>query len=125
MGIKKRTNPEASILGGANYFQKTMDRLPEEIPKLDRIWMALAGYNLGFVNIDLARELAEEKGLNSKKWSEVSLALKQILINRYGEESKQFVKHKEAIEYVNRIDLYYKTLSILDRSNELFMLTQN
>ena len=67
----------------------------------------------------------KEKGFNSKKWSEVSLALKQILINRYGEESKQFVKHKEAIEYVNRINLYYKTLSILDRSNELFLLTQN
>ena len=38
MGITKRTNPEDSIIGGANYFQKTFDRLPEDIPKLDKIW---------------------------------------------------------------------------------------
>ena len=55
MGIKKRTNAEQSILGGANYFQKNLNRLPKEIPKLDRIWMALASYNLGYVNINLTK----------------------------------------------------------------------
>ena len=55
MGIKKRTDAEQSILGGANYFQKNLNRLPKEMPKLDKMWMALASYNLGFVNINFTK----------------------------------------------------------------------
>jgi membrane-bound lytic murein transglycosylase F len=29
MGIRKRTDPNQSILGGANYFQKTLERFPK------------------------------------------------------------------------------------------------
>ena len=124
MGITKRTNPEDSIIGGANYFQKTFDRLPEDIPKLDKIWMTLAAYNLGYVNLNLARTLAEEKNLNSNIWSEVAVCLEEILINRYGAESEKFVMHEEVMRYVKRIDLYYKTLSMMDRDNEMYLLAQ-
>jgi len=124
MGIKKRTDVEDSILGGAKYFQKTLDKLPEEIPKLDKIWMALAAYNLGFKNIELARDLAESRGMNSNLWSEVSLSLEETLRERYGDESKQFVKHKHVLEYVKRINLYYTTLSIMNKQDELFLLAE-
>ena len=125
MGIKKRTNPEQSILGGANYFQKNLNRLPEDIPKLDRMWMALAGYNLGFVNINLARKLTSESGGNANLWSDVSLYLPIILIERYAKEEKEFEKHLQAIEYVERIQLYYQTLSILNREKEMLLLAVN
>jgi membrane-bound lytic murein transglycosylase F len=122
MGIKKRTNPEASILGGANYFQKTMNRLPNEIPKLDKIWMSLAAYNLGYRNLELARELAQSKKLDANLWSDVSLALKEILIDRYGKESTEFVKHDQVMKYVENISLYYTTLSILHKEEDLLVL---
>ena len=122
MGIKKRTNPEASILGGANYFQKTMNRLPIEIPKLDKIWMSLAAYNLGYKNLELARELAQSKKLDANLWSDVSLALKEILIDRYGKESTEFVKHDQVMKYVENISLYYTTLSILHKEEDLLVL---
>ena len=125
MGIKKRTNPEQSILGGANYFQKNLNRLPEDIPKLDRMWMALAGYNLGFVNINLARKLTSESGGNANLWSDVSLYLPIVLIERYAKEEKEFEKHLQAIEYVERIQLYYQTLSILNREKEMLLLAVN
>lgn len=124
MGIKKRTNPEDSIIGGANYFQKTFDRLPNEIPKLDKIWMTLAAYNLGYMNLDMARDLAKEKNLNSYLWSDVSDCLEDVLINRYAAESDEFVMYEEVMRYVQRIDLYYKTLSIMDRGDELFLLAK-
>ena len=57
MGIRKRTDPNQSISGGANYFQKTLERFPKSIPKADRIWMSLAAYNLGFMNLNQARQL--------------------------------------------------------------------
>ena len=125
MGIKKRTNAEQSILGGARYFQKNLSRLPEEMPKLDKIWMALASYNLGFVNINLARERTIEKGGNPNLWSDVSIYLNEILIERYADESNEFEKHVQALEYVQRIQLYYQTLSILNREKEMHLLAIN
>ena len=125
MGVKKRTNAEQSIFGGANYFQKNLSRLPEEIPKLDRMWMALAGYNLGFVNINLARELTSESGANANLWSDVSIYLPIVLIERYAKEENEFEKHIQAIEYVERIQLYYQTLSILNREKEMLLLAVN
>ena len=125
MGVKKRTDAEQSIFGGANYFQKNLSRLPEEIPKLDRIWMALAGYNLGFVNISLARELTAESGGDANLWSDVSLYLPIVIIERYAKEENESGKHLQAIEYVERIQLYYQTLSILNREKEMLLLAVN
>ena len=125
MGIKTRTNAKQSISGGANYFQKNLNRLPIEIPKQDRIWMALAGYNLGFANINLARKLALKSGGNPNLWSDVSIYLAEILIDRYADENNNFEKHIQALEYVERIQLYYQTLSILNREKEMLLLTAN
>ena len=125
MGIKKRTNAEQSILGGANYFQKNLNRLPKEIPKLDRIWMALASYNLGYVNINLTRELTSKSGGNPNLWSDVSTYLPKILTERYAKETNEFEKHIQALVYVQRIQLYYHTLSILNREKDMVLLAVN
>ena len=37
----------------------------------------------------------------------------------------EFAKHVQAIEYVERIQLYYQTLSILNRENEMLLLAVN
>ena len=124
MGIKKRTDVQDSILGGAHYFHKTMNKLPSDIPKLDKISMSLAAYNLGFKNIELARELAKSSNLNSNLWSDVSISLKEVLIDRYGKESIEFVKHDQVLHYVENINLYYATLSIINKEEELILLAQ-
>jgi len=124
MGIKKRTNPQESILGGAKYFQKTMNKLPKKIAKLDRIWMSLAAYNLGFKNIELARDLAKSKGLDPNIWVDVSMSLESVLKERYGKESNEFVKHNHVIEYVNRVNLYYTTLSIFHKQKDSYLLAE-
>ena len=124
MGINKRTDAEDSIYGGANYFQKTMNRLPIEISKLDKIWMSLAAYNLGFKNIELARDLAVSSNLDPNLWSDVALSLKEVLLERYGKESKEFDKHDEVLKYVKRINLYYTSLSILYKDKELLLLAK-
>ena len=73
----------------------------------------------------LSIELEEnQKNLNSNIWSEVADCLEEILINRYGAESEKFVMHEEVMRYVKRIDLYYKTLSMMDRDNEMYLLAQ-
>ena len=89
-----------------------------------RIWMSLAAYNLGYKNIELARDLAKSGSLNPNLWSEVSMALEVILIDRYGEESREFVKYDQVMQYVARVGLYYKTLSMLYKDEELLLLAQ-
>ena len=86
--------------------------------------MSLAAYNLGFKNIELARELAKSSNLNSNLWSDVSISLKEVLIDRYGKESIEFVKHDQVLHYVENINLYYATLSIINKEEELILLAQ-
>jgi membrane-bound lytic murein transglycosylase F len=117
MGIRKRTDPNQSILGGANYFQKTLERFPKTIPKADRIWMALAAYNLGFMNLNKARQLTDKNGRNAESWSDVSEFLPIHLDRRYENELMEGQnKGEEALEYVERIRLYYKTLSLIEKN---------
>ena len=120
MGIRKRTDPNQSILGGANYFQKTLERFPVSIPKTDRIWMALAAYNLGFMNLNKARQLTIENGRNSESWSDVKEFLPIHLDRRYEDELFEGQnKGEEALEYVERIRLYYETLSLIEKNKAL------
>ena len=51
--------------------------------------------------------------------------LNEILIERYADESNEFEKHVQALEYVQRIQLYYQTLSILNREKEMHLLAIN
>ena len=52
------------------------------------------------------------------------MALEVILVDRYGEESREFVKFDQVMQYVGRVDLYYKTLSMLYKDEELLLLAQ-
>jgi len=120
MGIRKRTDPNQSILGGANYFQKTLDRFPKSIPKADRIWMALAAYNLGFMNLNKARQLTDENGRDAESWLDVREFLPIYLDRRYENELIEGQnKGQEALEYVERIRLYYETLSLIEKNKSL------
>ncbi|MFL6650923.1 MAG: membrane-bound lytic murein transglycosylase MltF, partial [Sulfurifustaceae bacterium] len=47
LGVLDRHNPQESIEGGARYLRDLLDRLPERIQYPDRLWLALAAYNVG------------------------------------------------------------------------------
>jgi|TARA_B110000495_G_C22981170_1_gene576772 membrane-bound lytic murein transglycosylase F len=115
MGVNERTDPNESISGGAKYFQKILQKLPKEIPKQDRMWMSLAAYNLGYANINEARQMTKENGSNANKWDDVVLYLPLQLKQKYkndhelGEDRSRIV-----IDYVNKIRIFYETLSIME-----------
>ena len=48
-------DPRASILGGARYLRLIEAKIPDRIPEPDRLWLALAGYNVGFGHLDRER----------------------------------------------------------------------
>jgi len=58
VGISNRLDPQQSIEGGARYLKEMFDRLPPGVEEPDRIWMALAAYNVGFHHLMDARKIA-------------------------------------------------------------------
>ena len=75
LDIEDRMDPESSIFGGARFYARQTERLPDSIDEPDRTWMALAAYNVGFNHIKDARQIVEWEGGDPDKWIDVSRAL--------------------------------------------------
>ncbi len=60
LGVNDRTDAEQSISGGARYLQDMMAKVPETVPEEERIWFALAAYNMGYAHMLDARALTQK-----------------------------------------------------------------
>jgi len=122
VGIIKRTDPYQSISGGAVYFNKILNSLPDEIPFTEKVWMSVAAYNLGYGNIVRAKTKAKNLGFDYRSWDQLSQALVIILKEKYEKEISQSINLETTTEYVERVKLYYRTLNLLDRDKALLMV---
>ncbi|VAX05586.1 Membrane-bound lytic murein transglycosylase F (EC 4.2.2.n1) [hydrothermal vent metagenome] len=115
LGIKSRLDPKESILGGSRYINALKKKIPERIEDPDRLWMALAGYNLGFGHLEDARILTQKRGGNPDKWVEIKQTL-PLLINKkwYKKTRYGYARGHEAITYVDSIRSYYDILTWLE-----------
>lgn len=77
-GIKDRSNPRDSILGGALHFLAVRNKVPDTIPEPDRTWMALAAYNSGYGHLKDAIALTEQRGGNPGLWVDIEKALELL-----------------------------------------------
>ncbi|MHB8254996.1 MAG: membrane-bound lytic murein transglycosylase MltF [Acidiferrobacter sp.] len=129
LGVTDRLNPRQSVDGGARYLRSLLDTLPTAIPEPDRIWMALAAYNVGLNHLEDARWLTREQGANPDRWADVEQRLPLLedpwwfRKTRYG-----YAPGYTAVQYVNRIRVYYRILRHLRQTTTtsrslLFQLT--
>ncbi len=117
--IKKRTDPQQSIEGGARYFRMQLDRIPASVPEPDRVWMALAAYNMGFGHLLDARELTRELGGNPDTWVDVRQHLELLSRpNWYRKTRYGYARGKEAEVYVGNIRTYLDVLNWISRAQE-------
>ena len=114
VGITKRTDPKQSVMGGSIYFQSLLERLPESIPRQDKLWMAIAAYNLGFSYLKKARKKTLNANGNANSWTEVCNTL--MLMAKEEDNPSMTRRINEAIDYVQNIQLYYRTLSVSKRN---------
>lgn len=121
VGIADRLDPAQSIDGGARYLRQTMDRLPEGITGSDRLWMALAAYNIGLGHLYDAQQIAEQRGGDPHLWADVREAL-PLLQNRewYSQTRHGYARGGEPVIYVRNIRRYYEILNYVDRSQQQF-----
>lgn len=114
MGVRDRTDPSQSILGGARYFRSLRDTLSERIPDPDRTWIALAAYNQGLGHLEDARKLAQRLGLDPDVWIDVRQALPLL-----GDESHYstlkhgYARGGEAVHLAENVRAYYAALTHL------------
>ncbi len=72
LGITDRTDAEQSISGGVRYLQDMMSKVPESVPEnVQRIWFALAAYNMGYAHMLDARALTAKTKGNPDSWADV------------------------------------------------------
>lgn len=115
MGIEKRTDPRQSIRGGAKYFASLESRIPARIQAPDRIWMALAAYNIGLGHLEDGRILTQRAGGNPDLWIDVKQYLPRLTQKKYYKQTRYgFANGDVAVKYVENIRRYYDTLVWLD-----------
>lgn len=115
MGIKSRLDTEQSIRGGAKYFKRMMTIMPDRIKHPDRVWFALAAYNIGFGHLNDARIITQRQGGDPDRWVEVKTRLPLLQQKKYYKNTKfGYARGEEPVRYVDNIRRYYDTLKWLD-----------
>ena len=118
LGINNRNNPQQSIAGGARYFHQRLKRIPGRIPEPDRIWFALASYNVGLGHLEDARILTQQQGGNPDKWMDVKKRLPLLSQKKWYSKTKHgHARGKEPVRFVENIRNYYDLLIWLTEEN--------
>ncbi|MDF0534844.1 membrane-bound lytic murein transglycosylase MltF [Shewanella sp. A32] len=126
LGIEDRLDPQQSIRGGAEYLASILDTLPASIPDEERMWFALASYNVGFGHVEDARVLTEKMGKNPSAWKDVKQVLPLLQKRKYYQQTKYgYARGSEAVQYVDNIRRYYDTLVWLDNQQSQQALADN
>lgn len=114
VGVKDAYDPEQSIGGGARYLRSLHDRLTY-IPLPDRVWFALASYNVGLSHLEDARILTQRQGKDPKKWNDVKEFLPLLEQPRWYNRTRYgFARGSEPVIFVNRVRTYYDILVRID-----------
>ena len=117
LGIESRLNPQQSIMGGARYLKNLYERIPEEVQVPDRMWFALAAYNVGIGHLYDARELAKQLGRNPNTWSSLAEVFPLLSRKKYYKSLKHgYARGSEPVSYVRHIRDYQNIL--LQRLNQ-------
>jgi len=127
MGIASRLDAEQSIQGGAKYFKQMFDRMPDRVPHPDRLWFALASYNVGLGHLNDARKITKKQGGDPDRWVDVKERLPLLKQKKYYKKTKYgYARGDEPINYVENIRRYYDTLVWMDdkkREQEELIIT--
>ena len=119
LDIEDRMDPASSIFGGARFFARQTERIPDSVDEPDRTWMALAAYNVGFNHIKDARQIVEWQGGDPDTWLDLSQVLPLLAKQKwYSRVPYGYARGWEPVLYVNNIRNYYNIIKWLTE-NEL------
>lgn len=110
--IEDRTDPEQSIMGGARYVRVVEKKIPKRVQEPDRLWLSLAGYNVGFGHLEDARILTQRNGGDPDKWADIKQHLPLLAQKKHYKTVKHgYARGREPVTYVDNIRSYYDLLT--------------
>ena len=111
LGVENRLDPIQSIWGGAQYFTHLKNQIPQFIQNPDRIWIALAAYNVGMGHIKDAQALAKRLHKNPHTWNDLKTVLPLLAQKKYYKTLPHgYARGNEPVRYVTRIQAYWDLL---------------
>ncbi len=112
MEVEDRKDPYTSIMGGTRYLREIEDRLPQSIQGQDRIWVAMAAYNIGIGHIYDARRITTEQGGDHDVWEDIKQFLPLLAKPEWHNKTKYgYARGYETVQFVDNIQKYYKIIS--------------
>ncbi|MBS3935196.1 MAG: transglycosylase SLT domain-containing protein [Sulfuritalea sp.] len=115
MGVTNRLDARQSILAGAEYLTLLMEELPAEIQAPDRLWFALAAYNLGMGHLRGARSFAPGLKRDPNSWVDMREVLPLMARPEYYARLKSGrARGGEAVILVENIRNYHDILARLE-----------
>jgi membrane-bound lytic murein transglycosylase F len=115
LGIKNRTDPGQSIEGGSRYLGELMARIPASTPQPDRLWQALAAYNLGLGHVYSGRTLVQGQKKSPDSWFEMKKVLPLLARPHIYQQFKMGrARGGEAVILVENVRSFYEILSNIE-----------
>jgi membrane-bound lytic murein transglycosylase F len=109
-GIDDIHNPVDNIWTGVAHLRKLYDFFDQARGK-DRMFIAMAAYNVGQGHIFDARNLARDLDLNPEKWASLTQTLPMLRYEKYfGSSLYGYCRGDEPVRYIQRINIYYDIL---------------
>ncbi len=119
LDIEDRMDPQSSIYGGAEFFARQLERIPDSVNYPDRTWMALAAYNVGFYHVKDARQIVEWQGGDPDAWIDISKALPLLAKQKwYSRVPYGYARGWEPVLYVNNVRSYLNILNWITGNDE-------
>lgn len=101
MGISDRIDPVQSISGGARYLEKMKAKF-DDVPQTDRLWFALAAYNMGPNAIKHIQRELRLAGEDDTSWANV-----YTYLSDHADTNRRYV---QCMHYVSNIRSYLETI---------------
>ncbi|NNG02306.1 MAG: membrane-bound lytic murein transglycosylase MltF [Desulfobacteraceae bacterium] len=110
LGVKDIYDPEENIIGGARHLKFLYDYF-DRFTGDDRLYVALAAYNIGHGHVRDAQRLAKKMNLDPLKWSSLTRTLPMLKFKKYYQKTQfGYCRGDEPVTYVQRIRIYYDIL---------------
>ncbi len=114
LNVEDVLNPGQNIAAGVRYFRRLYDYF-SGIPEQDRLFTALAAYNLGLGHVFDARNLARKLKLPPDKWTSMVEVLPLLQQRAYFKDARHgYCRGSEAVKYIEQITIYYDILKHKD-----------
>ncbi|WP_165310533.1 membrane-bound lytic murein transglycosylase MltF [Vibrio ziniensis] len=109
--VANRLDPEQSIRGGVEYLRRMIARVPDSVSDHEKIWFALASYNVGYGHMMDARRLTKLQGSDPDTWADVKDRLPLLRQKKYFSQTIYgYARGDEARNYVENIRRYYQSI---------------